>query len=172
MPSAELFAYTMPGPAGRIVVSSGLVDTLDAGALSVVVAHERVHAHHRHDRYVLVASATVAVLPVLVPLQRRLRFALERWADEEAMADLAVEPRSLARTLAAVALSGATIPAGAVGVAGLGVAARVSALLDPPVTRRTTWWTAVGGVGVVAVLGAAAVQAHHLLPLLASMCLG
>jgi Zn-dependent protease with chaperone function len=169
--SPELFAYTMPGGGGHIVVSSELVARLDRGELAVVVSHERAHARYRHDRFVLVGSIAVAVVPLLMPLQRRLRFALERWADESAVAELDVEPRLVARTLAAVALSGVRVPAGAVGIAGLGVAARVNALLDPPVTVRTRWWATVGTGGVLAVLAAAVVQVHDLLPLLATMCL-
>jgi len=170
--SADLFAYTMPGAGGQIVVSSGLVERLDERELAVVVAHERAHAIHRHDRYVLVGAVAVALVPALVPLQRQLRFTLERWADETAVAELAVERHVVARTLASVALSGAAAPAGAVGIVGLGVAGRVTALLEPPTTARSSLWLAVGGVGIVGVLGAAAVQAHHVLPLLASLCPG
>ena len=168
--SAELFAYTMPGAGGQIVVSSGLVEHLDEREFAVVVAHERAHASHRHDRYVLIGAVAVAVVPALAPLQRRLRFTLERWADETAVAELAVERRVVARTLASVALSGAAVPAGAVGIVGLGVAGRVNALLEPPTTSRSSLWLGLGAVGIIGVVGAAAVQAHHVLPLLASLC--
>ena len=124
VPSADLFAYTMPGAGGQIVVSSGLVERLDEREFAVVVAHERAHATHRHDRYVLVGAIAVAMVPALAPLQRRLRFTLERWADETAVAELACERHVVARTLASVALSGAAVPAGAVGIVGLGVAGR------------------------------------------------
>ena len=173
LPSAELFAYTMPGPGGHIVVSDGLVNCLGDCELAVVVAHEQAHARHRHDRFVLLGSITVALLPLLTPLQRRLRFALERWADEETVDSLDVERSLVARTLATVALSGATtVPAGAVGIGGLGVAGRVTALLEPPSSGRS--WLSLGtaAVGIVAVLTAAGVQAHHVLPLLVSLCPG
>lgn len=171
-PSEELFAYTMPGPGGHIVVSRGLVASLDDHEMAIVVAHEQAHARYRHDRYVLTAAIAVALLPLLAPLQRRLRFALERWADEAAVRDLDVDRRDVAHTLAAVALSSLPAPAGAVGIGGPGVVDRVTALLDPPRLDRAAPWLAFGVAGVVAVMSAAAVQAHHLLPLLASLCPG
>jgi hypothetical protein len=112
----------------------------------------------------------VALVPVLAPLHRRLRFALERWADETTVAELEVERHVVARTLATVALSTAAVPAGAVGVVGIGVAGRVSALLDPPSGGRLAF--ALGAAGIAAVFGAAVVQVHHLLPLLAVLCSG
>jgi Zn-dependent protease with chaperone function len=170
--SAELFAYTMPGPGGHIVVSDGLVDRLDAGEMAVVVAHEQAHARHRHDRFVLVGSITVALLPLIAPLERRLRFALERWADEATVETLDVERTLVARTVASVALSGANIPTGALGIGGLGVAGRVTALLEPPPSGRSWLSLGTGALGVISVLAAAVVQAHHMLPLLVALCPG
>jgi len=172
VPSAESFAYTMPGPGGHIVVSDGLVERLDARELAVVVAHEQAHARHRHDRFVLLGSVTVALLPLIAPLQRRLRFALERWADEATVETLDVERTLVARTLATVALSGATVPAGTVGISGLGIAGRVTALLEPPPSGRSWLSLSAGAIGVIAVLGAAVVQAHHITPLLVTLCPG
>lgn len=168
----DLFAYTMPGAGGQIVVSSALIDRLDAGELAVVLAHERVHARHRHDRFVLLGAAAVALVPPLSPVRRRLRFALERWADETVVAELDVERRQVARTLASVALSAASVPAAAVGIVGLGVPGRVAALLEPPVSSRPVWWMGLAFAGVTAVVMASAIQVHHLWPLLASLCPG
>jgi Zn-dependent protease with chaperone function len=170
LPSADLFAYTLPGAGGHIVVSQGLVDELDDAEFAIVMAHERAHGALRHDRFVVLGAITVALVPVLAPLQRRLRFALERWADETTVDALEVRRDVVARTLATVALSTATVPAGAAGVVGVGVAARVTALLDPPSGGRSAF--ALGAVGIAAVLGAAVVQTHHLLPLLGALCPG
>lgn len=167
-----LFAYTLPGAGGHIVLSSGLVDELDGDELAVVVAHEQSHARHRHDRYLLVGELVNAVVPVLQPLQRRLRFVLERWADEEAVDQLGVDRRMFARTLARVALSNAPTPPLVLGAAGLGAAGRVDALLDPPPLHRARWWAGTTSVGVAAVIAAGAVQMHHVLPLLMSLCPG
>lgn len=171
-PTGELFAYTLPGPGGHIVVSQGLVERLDDHEFAIVVAHERAHARYRHDRYVLTAAIAVALLPLLVPLQRRLRFTLERWADEAAVRDLDVDRRDVAHTLAAVALSTVPAPAGAVGIGGPGIVERVTALLDPPPSGHSARWLTFGVAGVVSVISAAAVQTHHLWPLLASLCPG
>jgi Zn-dependent protease with chaperone function len=172
LPSEAVFAYTMPGPGGHVVVSDGLVRRLDERELAVVLAHERAHARHRHDRFVLVGSITVALLPLLAPLHRRLRFALERWADEETVASLSVARSVVARTVATVALSHTAVPAGVLRMGGLGVPARVAALLEPAPSGRS-WPSLLGGaVGVVAVLGAAGVQAHHVVPYLVTLCPG
>jgi Zn-dependent protease with chaperone function len=170
LPSAELFAYTLPGAGGHVVVSQGLVDELDDVELAIVMAHEKAHGSLRHDRFVVLGAITVALVPILAPLLRRLRFALERWADESTVTELEIERFVVARTLATVALSTATVPAGAAGVVGIGVAGRVTALLDPPSGGRLA--LALGAVGIAAVLGAAVVQTHHLLPLLAALCPG
>ncbi len=170
LPSSELFAYTLPGAGGHVVVSQGLVDELDDVEFAIVMAHEKAHGSLRHDRFVVLGAATVALVPILAPLLRRLRFALERWADETTVTELEVERDVVARTLATVALSTATVPAGAAGVVGIGVAGRVTALLDPPSGGRLA--LALGAVGIAAVLGAAVVQTHHLLPLLVALCPG
>ena len=170
LPSAELFAYTLPGAGGHVVVSQGLVDELDDIEFAIVMAHEKAHGSLRHDRFVVLGAVTVALVPILAPLLRRLRFALERWADETTVTELEVERDVVARTLATVALSTAMVPAGAAGVVGIGVAGRVTALLDPPSGGRLA--LALGAVGIAAVLGAAVVQTHHLLPLLVALCPG
>ena len=167
-----LFAYTLPGAGRRIVVSSGLVEQLDADELAIVVAHEDTHARHRHDRYLLVGALVNAVVPVLLPLQRRLRFVLERWADEDAVRRLGVTRPTVARTLARVALSQSSTPPYALGAAGLGVGGRVDALLDPPPLRHARWWAGSTAVGIAAVAVAGAVQLHHVIPLIVSLCPG
>jgi len=170
LPSRELFAYTLPGAGGRVVVSQGLLDELDDVELAIVMAHERAHASLRHDRFVVLGAAAVALVPILAPLHRRLRFTLERWADETTVAELELEREVVARTLATVALSTAALPAGAAGMVGIGVAGRVMALLEPPARGRSA--SALGALGIATVLAAAMVQAHHLVPLLDVLCAG
>ena len=75
LPSAQLFAYTLPGAGGHIVVSQGLVDELDEVELAIVMAHERAHGRLRHDRFVVLGAVAVALVPIMAPLHRRLRFA-------------------------------------------------------------------------------------------------
>jgi Zn-dependent protease with chaperone function len=128
VPSDSLFAYTLPGR-GRVIVSSGLVRTLEPEELAIVLAHEVAHALHRHDRYVLTAELGAALVPFVHPLRRRLLFALERWAEEAAVACVQGDRPKVARTLARVALVDEAVPAAAVGIAWLGVAGRFEALL-------------------------------------------
>lgn len=168
--SKSWFAYTLPGPGGRIVVSSALVDALTPDELAVVICHERTHARHRHDRYVLVADIANALLPVIRPLQHRLLFALERWADEASVSAASGDRNTVARTIARVALAHAPGPAPATGLVGLGVAARVDALSNPRTLLRPNAWTTAVAIGPVAVLGAATVQVHHLIPLIVALC--
>ena len=165
---AQPFAFTLPGRGGQVIVSSALVDMLDDAEQAVVLAHERAHADHRHDRYLLTAQLAVAVLPPLRALSSRLKFSLERWADESAVAQCG-DRRLVAHTLGKVALRSLS-PAGALSFAGLGVPARVAALLAPPPTSPRS---GVQGAlwGAIALTGAmAAFQIHHLSRLITALC--
>ena len=165
----QAFAVTLPGRGGRVVLSTALVELLDEQGQAVVVAHESAHALHRHDRYLLIAQVASATVPLLRPLTSRLQFSLERWADEAAVADCG-DRQLVARTLAAVALH-RFAPAGtALSFTGLGVPARVAALLAAP-PRPPRWsvqvglWLAIGFTGAFA-----AYQLHHLAGLISSLC--
>jgi hypothetical protein len=164
------FAYTLPGRGGHVVLSTGLVELLDDDERKVVLAHERAHAKHRHDRYLLVAQLAAATIPMLRPLTSRLQFSLERWADEVAVEECG-DRRFVARTLGKVALRSVT-PVGAMSFAGLGVPARVSALLSAPApTPRVP--LLIGLWSAIAVTGAlAAFQVHHLGSLVTALCPG
>jgi Zn-dependent protease with chaperone function len=164
----RVYACTLPGVGGRIVMSTGLDALLDRRERAVVLAHERAHARFRHDRYLLVADLSAAVLPLLTPLARRLRFCLERWADEEAVAACG-DRRFVAETLGKVAMTG-MVPAGLLGFGGLGVTGRVSALLSPsPIPLATT-----GRIWAAAAVSAAMVfstfQLHHVWMVIAAIC--
>lgn len=170
--SNEWFAYSLPGPGRRIALSSGMVEALDPDELEVVLAHERGHADHRHDRHLLTAEVAAALVPLLEPLRRRLRFALERWADEVAARSVGGDRARVAFTLARVALGTRELPAAVAAFGGLGVAARVEALLQPrPLSHERVWSSAIVA-GIVAVLVAAAVQAHHISGLILTLCPG
>ena len=167
---AQPFAFTLPGRGGHVVLSSGLIDMLDEAEQGVVLAHERAHARHRHDRYLLTAHLAAALMPPLRFLAGRLQFSLERWADEIAVAHCG-DRRFVARTLGKVALRSIT-PAGAMSFAGLGVPARVAALLSPPMTplrssSHAALWVAIMATGLLAAL-----QIHHLARLVTALCPG
>jgi Zn-dependent protease with chaperone function len=155
----EVYAYTLPGPARTIAISDGLRNALDDHEFDVVIAHEQAHARHRHDRFKLLALVTTAFIPPIAPVMTRLDFYLERWADEEALVHTGADRRLAARTIAKVALAGAS-PQPALGIADHGVAARATALLHPieqpgVTTRLQTLML------VAATLAFAAYQLHH-----------
>lgn len=161
------YAVTLPGRAGQIIVSSSLFDRLDEDEWRVVLAHERAHARYRHDRYVLVAAVCAAALPPMRALANRVTYSLERWADEAAAAACG-DRRLVAVTLGKIALH--TRPATVSGFAGLGVASRMGALLEPPIRNPSRpmvvgLWSSVALTGVLA-----AYQLHHLEQLLAALC--
>lgn len=157
--SDEVYAYTLPGPAGTIAISDGLRNTLDDQELDLVMAHEEAHARHRHDRFKLLALITTAFIPPIAPVSARLDFYLERWADEEALDRTGAERSLAARTIAKVALAGAG-PAHALGIAGHGVAARATALLQPMGHSNLT--TRIHTAMVIgATLALTVYQVHH-----------
>jgi hypothetical protein len=164
------FAFTLPGRGGHVVLSTGLVAILDEAEQEVVLAHEYAHAQHRHDRYLLTAQLAAAAMPLLRPLAGRLQFSLERWADEMTVTHCG-DRGFVARTLGKVALR-SVAPAGAMSFAGLGVPARVAALLSPPMlplrsSVHAALWGAIMLTGMIA-----AFQIHHLLGLLTALCPG
>lgn len=85
---------------GRIVLSTGLLATLDGAERDAVVAHEQEHLDGRHHRYLTLAAFAVAMNPALGPLRSDLGYALERCADEVAarrVDDRAVVARAIGR---------------------------------------------------------------------------
>ena len=93
----EIYAYTLPGPAATIAISTGLRDALDADEYDVVIAHEQAHARHRHDRYKLLALLATAFVPPTRSVADRLHYYIERWADEEALEVTGADRRVAAR---------------------------------------------------------------------------
>jgi Zn-dependent protease with chaperone function len=161
------FAVTLPGAGGQIVISTALLGMLDEREHAVVVAHERAHAGYRHDRYLLVAELAAAALPPLRAMAKRLAYSVERWADEAAAARCG-DRRLVAATLGKVALH--RHPPTVAGIAGLGVAGRMTALLRPAVRppRRGAVVVLWAAVAVSAVFSA--YQLHHLEQLVAALC--
>jgi hypothetical protein len=160
--SHDAIALAIPGRRGGVVLSQGLRTTLPRAELQVVIAHEQAHLRHRHHRYLAASSICAATIPLLRWTDRSLRFAIERWADEE-VAVKVCDRQLVAQTIARVALPsvGATVtPA----LSEFGVVARVEALLEdaPPASRGAgaAMLTAasIAGSGVTS----SAVQLHHL----------
>ena len=132
-------AFCIPGARPLLVLSSGMVAELDEAQLAAVVAHERAHLSERHHLLLLPFVAWEAALPVLPATARAhaaVRDLVEMRADDVALRSLpgTGARRTLAQAIvrAAEGAGGATVPGGALAVAGEAVRARVVRLLEPP----------------------------------------
>jgi Zn-dependent protease with chaperone function len=159
-------AYALPGLPGRVVVSTGMLDTLDPGERAILLAHERTHLAGHHYAFVALAQLGAAANPLLRPLATAVAYTVERWADERAAA-VTGDRRRVARTVgkAALAVGRARSREATLGIRGAGpVPRRVAALLGPPAAMRAT-----PALATAAVLGTAiwstseAVQDLHVL---------
>jgi beta-lactamase regulating signal transducer with metallopeptidase domain len=137
-------AFAVTG-ARRVVVSTAMLQALDAGERRVLLAHERAHLRQHHQVYIQLAKAAAAANPLLRPLARVVRLATERWADETAAAEVG-DRRLTARALARAALmtSASTRPSdlatrlefsSAMVAAQADLPGRVRQLLAPPPAR-------------------------------------
>lgn len=174
LPTDEPAAFAVPGDPGCVVVSTGMLRALDGDERRVLLAHEQAHLTRRHHRYLWVTALATSMVPVLRSLDRRVRFATERWADEDAAVAVAVGDRRLvARALCRAALAQDGYPGPALSLAGLGVRARVDALLDDPkptqgarlVSTFALTAFALSGGGLVSSL-----QLHHLASFATHVC--
>jgi hypothetical protein len=154
-------AFTTPERIGRIVVTTGLFDNLDADERRALLAHERSHQAHQHAWWVLAIDLAAAVNPLLRPTARAVRHATERWADEDAAVTVA-DRRLVARTVARAALlqhRGPRRSAPVAAVTGGETPQRVQALLVPKPRPHPA---AVALLGVlVATVVVAAVTVQH-----------
>ena len=155
-------AYALPGRPGTIVLSRGLLDALTDDERTAVLTHERCHLERGHYRFLRAAGAAAAVVPILAPLARHVRFATEREADEAA-AHAVGDRIVVARAIATAALGPAVVPA-ALAAAAYGVPDRISELVAP---RRASWLPAgavIAGLAALLVgLLTTTLQVHHLL---------
>lgn len=161
------YAVTLPGRAGQVVISTALMELLDDDEQRIVLAHERAHARYRHDRYLLTAELAAAVLPPLRALANRVSYSVERWADEAAAA-MCGDRELVAITLGKVALQ--TNPPTVAGFAGLGVASRMGALLEPPIRNPHPGHVLALWSSIAVTAAFSAYQLHHLERLLAALC--
>jgi len=163
-------AFSLPGRPGQIVVTTAMLAALEAPEREALFAHERAHLQHAHHRYVRVVELCGAAFPVLRPLGRRVRFAVERWADE--VAATAIGDRAVvARALAKAAMIDTTA-SGTLAMSDSGVVERVEALLcqspaRPAIARP---WAAVTLAVVSGGLLVWAVTLHTWLSGLLGLC--
>ncbi|MFF4187501.1 M56 family metallopeptidase [Streptomyces sp. NPDC001691] len=170
VPDERPYAYALPGgPRGRVVVSSAMLELLDARERQALIAHEEAHLTGRHHRYLLVAGLAARANPFLRPLRFAVAFTAERWADEDA-ARAVGDRRVVARAIGKAALASTPdrrlpLPAfAAAGPAPGPVPRRVAALLRPVPPSRA-WppagtaaglalWTATAGAAASALSSA------------------
>ncbi len=154
-----LHAFAVPGAARRVVVSSGMLRSLDGAERRALLAHERSHLRHRHHLFLTALRLAAAVNPLLYPVFRAAVFTIERWADEDAAT--AVQDRPLvARTLGKAALASLRHPAAALPLAAQHVPRRMQALLTAPPPRRTAVILALG-TALLLITGLSLLEAAH-----------
>ena len=158
-------AYAVPGRAGRVVITRGLLRRLDGAERRAVLVHEQSHLQHRHFLYVQLAELSACADPLLRPVAEATRLAVERWADEDAARAVA-DRRTVARALAKAGLarSEAAVPI-ALAIAETDLAVRVRSLVEPTRGARPRCAvTLLSCAGVVALAGAVCfgVNAHEL----------
>jgi Zn-dependent protease with chaperone function len=145
-------AYALPGDPGQIVVSTGMLRSLDPQEQRVLLAHERSHLRRRHHRYIRMTEVGIAAMPLLAPLNARLRFVLERWADEDAAAEVG-DRAVVACAIARAALATQSTPAFSLAMAECGVVERVEIMLAGPSERSVVLETLLGAVALAGAMG-------------------
>ncbi|MDA2802946.1 M48 family metalloprotease [Nocardiopsis suaedae] len=155
-------AMAVPGRRGGVVLSRGLLRLLSREQLGVVLRHEHAHPRHRHHVYAAAGALAAALFPPPAPVHRRLRFDLERWADEEAAA--AVGDRGLVARTIAQAVPAAPGPARHPGLADFQVVRRVEALLgEPPAANPVAGPALLGGTGAASGgVASTCIELHHI----------
>jgi Zn-dependent protease with chaperone function len=162
--SSAVLALTLPATRtspGRILVSDRMLRALDAAERRVLLAHERSHLHHRHDRYRRLVGIAANLNPLLRPTVGAVDLLLERWADEDAAREVGsrdLTARALAR--AAVAVGPGRQRLWQPSFAAQKVLSRVNALLAPaPAQGSRLAMVLPAAIGVIS--AAAAVAAAH-----------
>jgi Zn-dependent protease with chaperone function len=149
-------AYAVPAGPRAIVISTGMLRLLSADERRALIAHEDAHLRQNHAVYVVLAGLAAAANPLLRPLARQVRLAVELQADAAA-ADEVGDRRVVARTLARASLAAAATGTAAPGVLALAetdACARVRALTGPPPRRRP--WAAALALTLALASGTAA----------------
>lgn len=138
----------------KVIVSTGALAKLDEQELAAGLEHERGHIAHQHPYLALtgsVAFALARVLPGSNDALRRLRFCLERDADEYAVRRVG-DPVALASAICKAAGARQDTSLALAGLAGVGTAARLRFLLDRTSSRPRAWAELSGRALVVAMV--------------------
>lgn len=150
-------ALAVPGRPGRIVITTGMLRSLEGAQRRALLAHERAHLARGHHWHQSAAALARAANPLLWRVPAALELCCERWADEDAAA---VSARStVAAALTRVVATGRMGPSVVLAAGAGDVAARIGALAEPP-PRAGRWSTAAGTLLLVSIAVAVAVALH------------
>jgi Zn-dependent protease with chaperone function len=123
-------AYCLPGLRSRLVLSAGVLDTLEPAAVAAVLAHERAHLRERHDLVVLPFVAWGATAPFvrgMVCAQLAVAALVEMRAD-----DVATACTTRSQLTGALRSMGAAAPAAALTSFSTALEHRLDRILAPP----------------------------------------
>lgn len=112
--SPEPDAYALPGSPGRIVVTSGMLRTLDGPEREALLAHERAHLAGRHHYFLAAGDLATRCHPAMSGLRDAIGLAVERVADEAAataVGDRNLTARAIGRAALAKHAGSSTRPA-------------------------------------------------------------
>ncbi|BCY11580.1 M48 family metalloprotease [Actinoplanes sp. L3-i22] len=146
-----------PGRPGHLLVTTGLLRLLDATEREVLFAHEQAHLRHRHHRLTTATAAAAALNPLLIPVRDAVAYLVERWADEEAAAQVGDRRLTAAAVARAALAASGPGPATALGIDGGAVVRRVRALHQATPARllRRLILPALLGTGLIAIAAVA-----------------
>lgn len=131
----QAVAYCLPGRPSSVVLSTGALHSLSAVELQAVLAHERSHAHERHD---LVLLPFVALRKVAPRIADAVALLVEMRADDRACREHG--PDAL---VAALGRFTARPPAGALGMADAAVNARLQRIATTSAAPSWLRWSAL-----------------------------
>lgn len=132
-------AFAVAGLRGRVVLSTAMVAALSPAERGGLIAHECAHLQHRHHLWIQLAEVAATANPLLRNVPGAVRLAAERWADEDAAAQVG-DRRLVAEAIGHAALAQARTRrtptlTGRLAATGGDVPHRVRALLSKPRLR-------------------------------------
>jgi beta-lactamase regulating signal transducer with metallopeptidase domain len=143
----------VPGRPGRVVVAESLLVALSAPERRALLAHERAHLAHGHHWHRGAVTLAAAANPLLGQLRSEIVYATERWADEDAAAEVG-DRREVATALARVALiARRPAPGLRLALATQSVPARVAAMLARPPCGRPLLFIAIAAIPLIGAVG-------------------
>lgn len=146
-------AYCLPGLRSRLVISAGVLDSLEPAGVRAVLAHERAHLRERHDLVVLPFVAWGATAPFvrgMVCAQLAVATLIEMRADDVAANEDEQQPEVL---VGALRTMGGSAPAAALSSFTSDLDRRVARIVEPPppLSRTRRALVRAGAVALVLV---------------------